>query len=147
MAKVFTIGFTEKSAAEFFTLLRKSSTTRLLDVRLNNRSQLAGFAKRDDLRFFLNELCSIEYIEVADLAPEPGMLKDYRNRLISWDRYEALYLELMAKRSVERKLDRALLSDACLLCSEHKPHHCHRRVALDYLRQCWGDVLDVTHLL
>lgn len=146
MSKVFTIGFTEKSAETFFSLLKKSSSRKLIDVRLNQTSQLAGFAKREDLRYFLKEICDIEYVNLPDLAPEPGMLKDYRNKLIDWQRYEDMYLELMAKRAVERRLDLNLLSDSCLLCSEHKPHHCHRRVALDYLNSCWKIPLEVKHL-
>jgi uncharacterized protein (DUF488 family) len=143
---VYTIGFTEKSAFEFFNLLKQSSAKRLLDVRLNNTSQLAGFAKRDDLKFFLRELCGIEYIESPDLAPEAGMLKEYRNKEIDWVTYESRYVDLLVRRSVERKLDRSLLEDSCLLCSEHKPHHCHRRVAVEYLSSCWDNPLQVRHL-
>jgi uncharacterized protein (DUF488 family) len=146
MSKVFTIGFTEKSAEEFFSLLKKTSAKKLIDVRLNKTSQLAGFAKREDLRYFLKEICNIEYVDVPDLAPEPGMLKDYRNKLIDWNRYELLYTELMAKRSVERRVDPSLITDGCLLCSEHKPHHCHRRIALEYLNSCWDNSLEVKHL-
>lgn len=146
MSKVFTIGFTEKSAKNFFSLLQKSSAKKLIDVRLNKTSQLAGFAKRDDLQYFLKEICDIEYIDVPDLAPEPKMLKDYRNKLIDWERYELLYTDLMAKRAVERRVDPFLISNACLLCSEHKPHHCHRRLALEYLNKCWDNSLEVNHL-
>lgn len=146
MSDVFTIGFTEKTAMQFFTLLKNSAVKKLIDVRLNKTSQLAGFAKREDLRYFLKEICDIDYIEVPDLAPEAGMLKDYRNKLIDWNRYEILYTDLMAKRAVERKVDQFLITDACLLCSEHKPHHCHRRLALDYLNNCWGEPLKVKHL-
>ena len=147
MQHVFTIGFTGKSAEAFFGLLQASTATTLLDVRLHKTSQLAGFAKRDDLRFFLKQLCNITYLEAPDFAPEAAMLKDYRNRLIDWERYAALYTELMAKRALERRVERTLLANACLLCSEHQPHHCHRRLALDYLNQCWGDSLAVRHLL
>lgn len=146
MDNVFTIGFTEKTAKQFFALLQKSSAKKIIDVRLNNTSQLSGFAKRDDLKFFLREICDIEYVEVPDLAPEPKMLKDYRNNLIDWERYELLYTELMAKRAVERRIDPVLIIDACLLCSEHKPHHCHRRLALEYLNKCWANSLKVKHL-
>lgn len=146
MAKVFTIGFTEKSAERFFSLLQNSSTKTLIDVRLNKTSQLSGFAKRDDLRYFLKEICNIAYLDLPDLAPEAQMLKEYRNKLINWERYALLYTELMARRAVERRLDRFLLTDACLLCSEHKPHHCHRRLALEYLNGCWDQSLEVHHL-
>lgn len=146
MKNVFTIGFTEKTAKEFFSLLKKSGTRRLIDVRLNNTSQLAGFSKREDLRFFLKEICNIDYLELPDFYPEAIMLKDYRNKLISWDQYESKYIELLAKRSVEKKIDFDLLDDGCLLCSEHKPHYCHRRIALEYLNSCSEKKLSVKHL-
>lgn len=146
MSKVFTIGFTEKTAESFFSLLKNSTAKKLIDVRLNKTSQLAGFAKRQDLRYFLKEICDIDYIELPDLAPEPAMLKDYRNKLIDWARYEILYTELMAKRSIERRIDRNLITDGCLMCSEHKPHYCHRRIALEYLNSCWSVPLEIKHL-
>lgn len=146
MDKIYTIGFTEKSAEIFFELLKTTTAKTLIDVRLNKTSQLAGFAKRDDLKFFLKEICQIDYVDIPDLAPEAGMLKDYRNKLIGWDQYEKLYIELISKRAVERKIDRSLMADACLLCSEHKPHHCHRRVAVEYLNNCWSAPFTVKHL-
>ncbi|HEX7636579.1 MAG TPA: DUF488 domain-containing protein [Noviherbaspirillum sp.] len=146
VATAFSIGFTEKSAERFFTLLRGAGVTRLIDVRLNNTSQLAGFAKKEDLRFFVKEICSIDYVEVGDLAPEPGPLKEYKNKLMDWQRYEDLYLNLLARRAVEKKLDRSLLNGGCLLCSEHKPHQCHRRLALEYLKQQWDGGLNIKHL-
>lgn len=147
MKKVFTIGFTGKSAETFFTLLRNAHCRRLLDVRLNNTSQLAGFTKRGDLPFFLKELCNMEYFAVPELAPEPGMLADYRNGTIPWSRYEELYTELLRQREVEKKFNPDFFDRACLLCSEHLPNHCHRRIVLDYLNRQWGNVLHVEHLL
>ena len=146
MKNVFTIGFTEKTAEDFFSLLKKSGTKRLIDVRLNNTSQLSGFSKRDDLRFFLKEICNIEYLELPDLMPETIMLKDYKNKLINWSQYEFKYMEMLARRSVEKKIDLNLLDDGCLLCSEHKPHYCHRRLALEYLNSCSSENLSVKHL-
>ncbi len=145
-AKVFSIGFTGKSAREFFTLLKNSQTRRLFDVRLNNTSQLAGFSKKGDLSFFIKEICDIEYIELRELTPEPGPLKDYKNKVIGWSRYESMYRELLAKRSVETRVDREMLNMGCLLCSEHKPHHCHRKVALEYLNEQWENTLKIVHL-
>jgi uncharacterized protein (DUF488 family) len=146
MRKVFTIGFTEKPAQRFFELLRMAKVRRIIDVRLNNVSQLAGFAKRDDLRFFLKEMCGSDYMELRELAPEPGMLKDFRNKTLAWERYAARYVDLLAQRAVERTLQPELFDHACLLCSEHKPHHCHRRLALEYLNTRWGPVLQIEHL-
>lgn len=144
---VTTIGFTEKSAEQFFNLLQKSGVRRLLDVRLNNTSQLAGFTKRDDLKFFLREIADVEYLEIPELTPDGKLLKQYRNSEISWDYYESKYIELLDRRIVEKKLDRNIFADGCLLCSEHKPHQCHRRVAIEYLNARWDAPLPIKHLL
>ncbi|MBO7806118.1 DUF488 family protein [Burkholderia pseudomallei] len=144
--EVSTIGFTNKSAEQFFSLLRKAGVRTLLDVRLNNTSQLAGFSKKEDLRFFLSELLDARYVELGDLAPEKDMLKRYQAKELAWDSYASSYLELLAKRNVESNLDLALFDRACLLCSEHKPHYCHRRLAAEYLNSRWGNKLTITHL-
>ncbi|MRR49660.1 MAG: DUF488 domain-containing protein [Rhodocyclaceae bacterium] len=141
-----TIGFTQKSAERFFELLMKQGVTHLFDVRLNNSSQLSGFAKRDDLEFFLRRIGNIEYQELKDLAPTKDILSRYQKGSIDWDAYEELYKNEIARRSVERLLTPGMLEGGCLLCSEHKPHHCHRRVAVDYLNECWGQVLEIKHL-
>jgi uncharacterized protein (DUF488 family) len=143
---VTTIGFTNKSAEKFFGLLRSAEVLRLLDVRLNNVSQLAGFAKKPDLKYFLSELLGAEFIELRELAPEKDMLKQYQNKELTWDSYAAQYVELLAKRRVESNLDISLFDRGCLLCSEDKPHHCHRRLAVEYLNSRWDNRLKVTHL-
>jgi uncharacterized protein (DUF488 family) len=142
--KLFTIGFTRKSAERFFETLHGAGVERLIDVRLNNRSQLAGFAKRDDLRYFLERICGIEYLATGELAPEPAMLAAYR-RDRAWHRYSGEYRDLIARREVERSLAQANFRNACLLCSEHEPEHCHRTIAAEYLQQQWGDV-QIVHL-
>ncbi len=142
----FTIGFTGKTAEQFFELLKNSGASTLIDVRLNNTSQLAGFSKKEDLRFFLKQICNMNYIEMTDLAPEADLLKNYKNKVIGWNEYEMRYREMLAKRSVERRIEASILRDSCLLCSEHKPHHCHRRVALEYLNENWGGSLQIKHL-
>ncbi len=143
--KVFTIGFTKKSARKFFELLHSSGTKRIVDVRLNNVSQLAGFAKRDDLEYFLKELYGIEYLHLPELAPTKEMLDDYRKNHKDWDKYEKLFLDLMEKRRIENKVPKEAIAEGCLLCSEDKPHHCHRRLVAQYLNEHWGDV-QVRHL-
>jgi len=144
--KVFTIGFTKKSAEKFFTLLRKSGAKRIVDVRLNNVSQLAGFAKRPDLEFFLREICDMDYVYLPDLAPTQDILDKYKKNKGDWNVYEQEFLELMRQRRIEDTVPRELLADGCMLCSEDKPHHCHRRVVAEYLREKWGDI-DVVHLI
>ncbi len=143
--KVFTIGFTKKSAQQFFNMLRRSGAKRVVDVRLNNVSQLAGFAKRDDLKFFLQEVCGMDYVHTPELAPTQEMLDEYKKLKGDWQTYEKRFLDLMEKRRIESRIPKELVAEGCLLCSEDKPHHCHRRLVAEYLRQHWGD-LDVSHL-
>ena len=130
---IFTIGFTKKSAKEFFTALRHSSARHVLDIRLHNTSQLAGFTKREDLRYFLRQIVNMEYHEFPILAPEDSLLSDYR-KTGDWAKFEQSYLELIRQRQVERHIDPALFEDGVvLLCSEAEPNHCHRRLAAEYL--------------
>ncbi len=144
--KLFTIGFTKKSAERFFTLLKDAGVKRVLDIRLNNVSQLAGFAKRDDLRFFLKVICGIDYHHLPELAPTADILDAYRKDKKGWPRYERDFLVLLAERQVERKVSSDLIHLGCLLCGEDTPSHCHRRLVAEYLRDKWGD-LTITHLL
>lgn len=144
--KVFTIGFTKKSAETFFTKLRRSGAKRIVDVRLNNVSQLAGFAKRTDLQFFLREICGMEYVHVPDLAPTQDILDEYKKNKGDWSLYETKFLDLMRRRQIEKKVDPAVIADGCLLCSEDKPHHCHRRLVAEYLKSHWGD-MEISHIV
>ncbi|WP_429334585.1 DUF488 family protein [Paraburkholderia sp. 35.1] len=144
--QVASIGFTGKSAQKFFGLLKDAHVRTVLDVRLNNTSQLAGFAKKQDLPYFLDQLCNAAYVEIPELAPEPDLLKRYQGKQLSWENFREEYFDLIACRRVESNLDIALFESACLLCSEHLPHHCHRMFALEYLNQHWNSRLSVTHL-
>lgn len=145
--KTYTIGFTQKNAQKFFTLIKRSQIARIVDVRLNNVSQLAGFAKRDDLKFFLSELCDADYIHVKELAPTKDILDAYKKKVITWEAYEDKFLNLISQRNIDRTVDKSLLDNGCLLCSEHKPHHCHRRLVVEYLKQQWDTDIEVVHLL
>jgi uncharacterized protein (DUF488 family) len=143
--KLFTIGFTKTSAENFFSRLSKAHVQKLIDVRLNNVSQLAGFAKKDDLRYFTYQICGIKYEHFPQLAPTQDILDDYRkSKGRSWDIYAQKFLDLMARRKIEN-LDRSQLDGGCLLCSEDKPHHCHRRLVAEYLKGKW-DNLEIEHL-
>ena len=143
---VFTIGFTKKNAKKFFELLRASGAKRVVDVRLNNISQLAGFAKRDDLEYFLEKVCGMGYVHLTQLAPTQDILDEYKKNGGDWDAYAEKFLELMRTRRVEETVPQELVADGCLLCSEDKPHHCHRRLVAEYLRGKWGGSLDIKHL-
>ncbi|MBV9992014.1 MAG: DUF488 domain-containing protein [Alphaproteobacteria bacterium] len=142
--KLFTIGFTKSSAEHFFARLCGSGATKLVDVRLNNVSQLAGFARKDDLRYFCGAICGLDYEHLPRLAPTEEMLAEYRRSKLSWSGYARKFLALMARRKIET-LDRSLLGGACLLCSEAEPHHCHRRLVAEYLQRKWGDV-EIVHI-
>ncbi|MFI6032431.1 DUF488 family protein [Amycolatopsis magusensis] len=144
--KIHTIGFTKKSAEKFFGLLRASGAATLVDIRLNNVSQLAGFAKRDDLKYFLGELCGMVYTHRPELAPTQPMLDDYKKQGTGWATYEDRFLELMRHRGIENSIPRELLDNAVLLCSEEKPHQCHRRLVAEYLAQHW-DSVTIEHLV
>ena len=143
--KIYTMGFTKKSAEEFFNSLRESGAKRLVDVRLRPDGGLAGFAKKKDLQFFLRELCGMEYVHAPDLAPTKEMLDAYRKAHKDWEVYEREFLALMAEREIEKTLSPEIASDGCLLCSEHEPRRCHRRLVAEYLRRHWGDV-EIAHL-
>lgn len=143
--KIFTIGFTKKPAATFFNSLKDAGVVRLIDIRLNNTSQLAGFTRKNDLGYFAREICGIDYLHLTELAPTKEMLDDYRKRQGDWGIYERRFLELMSERHVETTLSREIFNGACLLCSEEKPHHCHRRLVAEYLREKWPDV-GIDHL-
>lgn len=143
---VFTIGFTKKSARKFFDTLKDSGAKRVVDVRLNNVSQLAGFAKKDDLAFFLERVCSMSYVHLPALAPTQEMLDAYKKDGGDWSTYEQRFLDLMERRKIESTVPRELIEDGCLLCSEDKPHHCHRRLVAEYLRARWGGGFTIKHL-
>jgi len=126
MRTLFTIGFAEKSAEEFFDILIEHRVRIVIDIRLNNRSQLAGFTKKDDLRYFLKEIGGIEYVHNLDLAPTESILNAYRNKTMSWNDLEISLLELVRKRKAINNYSANDLDRACLLCSEHEPKKCHR---------------------
>lgn len=142
--EIYTIGFTRKSADQFFGLLKSNGIRRLVDVRLNNVSQLAGFSKRDDLAYFLREIVGAEYLHEPLLAPTQEMLDALKKHRGSWVDYEREFMRLMAERRVDEKLDPAgFATPTVLLCSEATPERCHRRLVVEYLDSRWGDVRPV----
>jgi uncharacterized protein (DUF488 family) len=143
---LFTIGFTKRSAEDFFGRLTDAGITRLVDVRLNNRSQLAGFAKRDDLRFFLRTIVGADYVHEPLLAPTQQLLDRFKQHGGDWATYEAGFRDLMAQRRIEERIPRDLFAGrSVLLCSEHEPERCHRRLVAEHLDRHWGGI-DVVHL-
>jgi len=144
--QVYTIGFTKKSAAQFFQSIQRAGIKRLLDVRLNNSSQLAAFSKKEDLTYFLKVICAVEYMHLPLLAPTKDILDEYKNQKGCWTTYAKKFTELMQSRKIEESLDPHLFDVPCvLLCSEPNAEHCHRRLVLEYLQGAWGNIT-VKHL-
>ena len=141
--KIYTIGFTKRTAEDFFTTLASSGAKRLVDVRLNNSSQLAAFSKRDDLRYFLKAICGMEYVHLPELAPTQELLDEFR-RGKDWDAYARMFNQLMEERQVETALAREVIDQGCLLCSEHAAEKCHRRLVAEYLGKKW-DGAEIIH--
>jgi uncharacterized protein (DUF488 family) len=143
--KIYTLGFTKKSAQEFFDTLRRNNIKQMVDVRLNNISQLAGFTKKNSLQYFLRELCSIDYYHFEFLAPTKEIRDRYAKNK-NWNAYAREYIELLDRRCVLDKLDEAFFDrETCFLCSESSPDHCHRKLLTQYLEEHWGDI-EVFHL-
>lgn len=144
--EIYSIGFTRRSAESFFEALKKAGIDVLMDVRLHNTSQLSGFAKRDDLAYFLRNLVNTDYVHERILAPSEELLLAYRRRHVSWDEFEIMFRSLMEERRIEGVLNRSLFNrKVCMLCSEFEPTRCHRRLVLDYLSNKWGGV-EAIHL-
>ena len=134
---LFTIGFTQKSAEEFFRTLKTAGVRRVVDVRLRNTGQLAGFAKRDDIAFFLRNINQIGYVHLQILAPTADMLRAYQEGTATWDEYGRAFRDLIEVRHIEVELKGTLQDRDCLLCSEPEAARCHRRLVAEYLQHRW----------
>ncbi|MDD5186817.1 MAG: DUF488 domain-containing protein [Methanoregula sp.] len=143
--KLFTIGFTKKDARTFFGLLIKNNVKTVIDIRLNNHSQLAGFSKGNDLGYFLKAIAGIDYFYFIQAAPEESLLKKWQKGEISWPEYEVSYKEMLVKRNVIGKIDAKILENGCLLCSESTAEQCHRRLLAEYLRENVSG-LEIVHI-
>jgi len=145
---IYTIGFTQKSAKKFFELIKKNNIEFLLDIRLNNKSQLAGFTKGDDLQYFLSEICRCEYKHCLEYAPTKGILDNYKKKQITWDEYVEQYSFLMEKRATYLNFAKefAHYSNICLLCSEPTPEYCHRRLIAEMIAKSNPTHINVKHI-
>ncbi|EEA94563.1 DUF488 family protein [Pseudovibrio sp. JE062] len=146
MSNLTTIGFTKTTAENFFGRLQDAGVKKVIDVRLNNTSQLAGFAKSNDLAFFLEAIGGIGYEHQPLLAPDQDMFKAFKKEKGDWTIFKDRFMGLLSERKVESKLKADMFDDACLLCSEKLPHECHRSLVADYLNSRWGGTLKVKHL-
>ena len=143
---IYTIGFTKKSAEQFFEKLRDAKVRRVIDIRLNNVSQLSGFAKRDDLAYFLRIICNIDYVHMPVMAPTQTMLDNYKKSGGMWETYATAYNALMSERNISRTLNSDLVDGSCFLCSEAEPEFCHRRLLADILQREYP-TLRIQHLI
>ncbi|AEV36649.1 protein containing DUF1130 [Pseudovibrio sp. FO-BEG1] len=146
MSNLTTIGFTKTTAENFFGRLRDAGVKKVIDVRLNNTSQLAGFAESNDLSFFLEAIGGIGYEHQPLLAPDQDMFKAFKKEKGDWTIFKDRFMGLLSERKVESKFKADMFDDACLLCSENLPHECHRSLVADYLNSRWGGTLQVKHL-
>lgn len=146
MIQILTIGFTHKTARRFFDLLRQNDAKRIVDTRIQNVSQLAGFAKGQDLAFFAEAVGGMDYEHKLDFAPTKDLLAQYRDKKISWENYKTEYLNLLDMRKIAQKTDIESLHKHCLLCSEHSPEKCHRRLLAEYFQALRKDV-EIVHLI
>lgn len=146
LVNLFTIGFTQKKAEQFFETLLKAGVRRVIDTRLNNVSQLAGFTKKNDLEYLLRKIGGIEYIHILELAPTKDILDEYKKKQINWAIYEQRFNQLITERQIEKKVSSDLLDEGCLLCSESKPHNCHRRLVAEYLQGKLDTTINIRHL-
>ena len=145
--EIYTIGFAKKTAKDFFERLKQSGAKRVVDVRLNNMSQLAGFSKKNDLVFFLKQLANMDYVHILDMAPTKDILDEYKKNKGDWNIYEDKFIKLMEQRRIEDQDIKTTLHQGCLLCSEHEPEYCHRRLVVEYLEKKWDkETIKVTHL-
>lgn len=147
MITLYTIGFTKKSAEQFFELLKKNKVKTLVDIRISNSSQLAGFAKGDDLKYFVKTICGIDYKHITDFAPTKDLLDKWRKEKITWEQYTEIYTNLLKDRGILRKYGINIFDNACFLCSEETPKLCHRRLLVEYLKEHSIEEITIKHLI
>lgn len=145
MKRIYTIGFTGKSAKEFFQRLEDAGVKRILDIRLKNSSQLSGFAKKEDLKYFLLKINGIKYLHIPELAPTENIMDSYKKKKIDWNEYETQLNNLLEERKVENRMRHEASGGDCFLCSEGKPDFCHRRLVAEYLQKKLGGIT-IVHL-
>jgi len=145
VTRIFTIGYAGKNARQFFSMLKQAGIRKVIDVRLYNTSQLAGFTKRQDIEYFLNTIVGASYIHLPIMAPTKQLLGDYKKGLISWQQYETQFKGVITKRQIEKHLVPQDMDMVCFLCSEAKSDNCHRRLVAEYLAGFWSNI-SIHHL-
>ncbi|GHV83892.1 hypothetical protein AGMMS50212_12320 [Spirochaetia bacterium] len=145
MVTIYTIGYTHKTAKYFFEKLLENKINTVIDIRLNNQSQLTGFTKKQDLEYFLKKICGIAYLYMPQFAPTKEILDAYKKKRINWSDYERYFNALIYERKIEKEIDSKILNDACLLCSEDTPDKCHRRLVAEYFSNRFENI-KIIHL-
>lgn len=135
MIKLYTIGFTKKNAQKFFELLKNAGVRKLVDIRINNASQLAGFAKGTDLKYFMKVICDADYEHITDLAPTKDLLKDYQDKVIDWNGYTVTFKKILQDRHIAERFNVENFDNCCFLCTEDTPEQCHRRLVVEHLKE------------
>lgn len=147
MITLYTIGFTKKNAEQFFELLKKWKIKQLVDIRISNNSQLAGFAKGKDLAYFTKQICNINYKHITDFAPTKELLDLWHKKSISWEEYIKEYTTMLKKRNIMHKYGIKQFDNSCFLCSEETPEMCHRRLLVEYMKSISTEEVDIVHLV
>lgn len=147
MITIYTIGFTKKSAEQFFELLKTNGVKQLVDVRISNSSQLAGFAKGKDLEYFVKQICGIPYKHIPDFAPTKELLDRWHKQEVTWNEYETIYRAMLKERDIIRKYGIKQWDGSCMLCSEDTPDQCHRRLLAEYMQKSSVEEVKIIHLI
>jgi len=145
ISKIFTIGYAGKNARQFFSILKRAGIRKVIDVRLYNTSQLAGFTKKQDVEYFLQAIVGAEYIHLPIMAPTKQLLNDYKKGSINWQQYETQFKSIIAQRQIDKHITPQDMNMACFLCSEATADNCHRRLVAEYLAGLWPDI-SIIHL-
>ncbi len=147
MITLYTIGFTKKSAEKFFELLKKNGVKQLVDIRISNNSQLAGFAKGKDLAYFAQQICGIRYKHIVDFAPSKDLLDRWHKKTVTWDEYVSEYTSMLKSRVIIQKYGIQQFDGSCFLCSEETPENCHRRLLVEYMAKASTEDVHIIHLI
>jgi len=143
--RIFTVGYAGKNACQFFTILKQAGIRKVIDVRLYNTSQLAGFTKKQDIEYFLQAIVGAEYISLPIMAPTKQLLNDYKKGQISWQQYETQFKSIITQRQIEKHIMSQDMNMSCFLCSETTADNCHRRLIAEYMAELWPNI-SIIHL-
>jgi uncharacterized protein (DUF488 family) len=140
MKKLYTMGYTQKPAKKFFNLIDKYEIKRIIDIRLHNNTQLAGFTKQNNLKYFLKRLSDCDYCHIPLMAPSKDIFDDSKKNGLEWKEYASRFNKLINQRKIEQLINEDDIDGACLLCCEPEATNCHRSLVAEYLQKYFGDI-------